>query len=346
MSDRVRAASCFAVARILRALVIGLALLSPACGDKGPTRPPPAGPFTQCPADIQIDSPDGGAVPVNYGLPGASGGTPPYTIVCEPVSGTSLGLGTHTITCRVTDAAGRGALCTFSVRVVQPPRLSLSRFLAFGDSLTEGEVSAPPSFGFRVVEPENSYPTKLEGLLRMRYRGQSLVVINAGRGGEFVGRGATRERLEARIDGDRPEVLLLMEGFNDLNLEAQRDEPGQPYLREAVATIEEMVEIARSGGLRVFLATIPPVRPPGTKNLSPELPALIESYNAEMRSVAESEGAVLVDVYSAMVNRLDLIGVDGLHPTAQGYELIAQTFFDAIRANLEASSGSELRRWR
>ena len=328
----------------MRIVAIALAVASAGCGD-GPTQPPPAGPFTQCPADIQIDSPDGGQVPVNYGLPGASGGTPPYAVVCNPASGTSLGLGAYTITCTVTDAAGRTAICSFAVRVVQPPRLSLDRFLAFGDSITEGQVSAPPSFWFPVVEPENSYPTKLDGLLRARYRGQSLTVINAGRGGERAGDSSTRDRLEDRIARDRPEALLLMEGANDLTLEAQQGGPDHPYLTDAVESVREMVATTRSGGVRVFLATIPPARPPGTKNLPPELPQLIAEYNQEIRSVAEEEGVLLVDVYAAMINRLDLIGEDGLHPTVAGYELIAQTFFDAIRANLEASPGSGRRPW-
>jgi lysophospholipase L1-like esterase len=30
-----------------------------------------------------------------------------------------------------------------------------------------------------------------------------------------------------------------------------------------------------------------------------------------------------------------LIGEDGLHPSAAGYQRIADTFFDAIRKNLE-----------
>jgi hypothetical protein len=32
----------------------------------------------------------------------------------------------------------------------------------------------------------------------------------------------------------------------------------------------------------------------------------------------------------------DLIDFDGLHPTAAGYQLIAATFFTAIKQNLEA----------
>jgi hypothetical protein len=36
------------------------------------------------------------------------------------------------------------------------------------------------------------------------------------------------------------------------------------------------------------------------------------------------------------------IGSDGLHPTQAGYEAIARTFFDAVRARLEVPPGTTL----
>ena len=37
-----------------------------------------------------------------------------------------------------------------------------------------------------------------------------------------------------------------------------------------------------------------------------------------------------MEVYNGMRNRLDLIGADGLHPVPQGYDLMAQIFFDMM----------------
>jgi lysophospholipase L1-like esterase len=51
--------------------------------------------------------------------------------------------------------------------------------------------------------------------------------------------------------------------------------------------------------------------------------------------MALARGAVFVDVYAAWGNRSGLMGADGIHPTEAGYEVIAQTFFDAIRKALE-----------
>jgi lysophospholipase L1-like esterase len=55
-----------------------------------------------------------------------------------------------------------------------------------------------------------------------------------------------------------------------------------------------------------------------------------------MRVVASRQGAVLVDVYNALLPEVTrYIGVDGLHPNEAGYAKIADVFFQAIQANLE-----------
>jgi lysophospholipase L1-like esterase len=51
--------------------------------------------------------------------------------------------------------------------------------------------------------------------------------------------------------------------------------------------------------------------------------------------MAARERVPVVDVYNALKDRMDLIGIDDLHPTPEGYDVIAATFFEAIRANLE-----------
>ena len=94
-----------------------------------------------------------------------------------------------------------------------------------------------------------------------------------------------------------------------------------------------MAAEARRRGIRVFLATIAPGRPGASKTIAP---FLITDYNNRMRSVATTEGAILVDVNAALstdVNRY--IGIDGLHPNELGYARIAETFFAAIRAEFE-----------
>ncbi|MBI2221378.1 MAG: SGNH/GDSL hydrolase family protein [Acidobacteria bacterium] len=311
-----------------------LSMAAAHCGGKGPTAPP-AGPFTQCPADIQLDSPDGGPVAVTYSAPGASGGTPPYEVTCTPPSGTAVGLGTSTVTCSVVDSTGRGTICSFNVTVVRPPRLALSRFLAFGDSLTEGVTNEMPTF--RIVDYPNSYPQQLDALLRAHFRGQSLAVIPDGVGGELIS-GASQhspgaqKRLPVDLDAARPEVVLLMEGTNDLTAD-----PASPddLLARAVDGMRKMIDQAQSRGVRVFLATIPPINPAGTKGISPEAAAEVPVFNDRLRALAQAEGVVLVDVHAAISARPDLMSSDGLHLNTLGYGAVAQLFFDAIKRELE-----------
>jgi hypothetical protein len=49
-----------------------------------------------------------------------------------------------------------------------------------------------------------------------------------------------------------------------------------------------------------------------------------------------NRGAVLVDVYAALINDIpSFISVDNLHPTAAGLRVIGETFYAAVRAELD-----------
>ena len=70
-------------------------------------------PEITCPADITTDSTsDAGAV-VNYNEPNVAGAT----VACNPPSGSTFPIGTTTVECTATDAAGNVGRCTFDVTV-------------------------------------------------------------------------------------------------------------------------------------------------------------------------------------------------------------------------------------
>ena len=203
------------------------------------------------------------------------------------------------------------------------PLLSATRFLAFGDSITEGVVSPASQEG-----PTASYPSRLQERLSATYPHQMIVVWNAGRGGERATEGV--KRLPDAMREAQPNVLLLMEGVNDLNSDAE--------IGPTIGALESMIAYARSQGVEVFLATLPPQRRGGQRANSVDL---VPRFNEEVRKTATAAGATPVEVTSAF--DLALIGQDGLHPTEAGYRRLAEIFFDAIRTAFEHSSGTSAR---
>ena len=265
---------------------------------------------------------------MSYQTPIAAGGSAPVAVTCAPPSGSSFPVGSTQVACTATDARGASAACAFAIVVAGPPRLAATRFLSFGDSLTLGTTSVP-SIRFLEDMPD-SYPFKLQRLLAQRYTAQDMVVLNDGVGGEMASSPTLHSpggdvRLPQSVDINRPEVVLLMEGTNDLQALNPID---------AIEALEGMVRAARARRARVFLATIPPQKPGFRTNAASM--ALVPGFNDEIRALAAREGATLVEVFNGMRDRLDLIGADGLHPVPQGYDLMAQIFFDRIRATLES----------
>jgi lysophospholipase L1-like esterase len=259
-------------------------------------------------------------VPVTYPSPVASGGTAPITVVCTPTSGDAFPVGTTPVLCTATDAAAQRTTCAFTVAVTAKPVLSRTRFLAFGDSLTEGKLSLTADL--LVDSPAHSYPAKLLALLVERYPTQPISVINEGLGGERVTESSAR--FNSALSTHQPEAVLLMHGVNDLNT----GETGR--VQAVVDALEDQVKQARSRGMTAFVASLPPLGPP--KGSCPEC---VMPLNERIQNMAAARGAVFVDVYAAWGNRPELMGPDGIHPTEAGYEVIARAFFDAIRKTLE-----------
>jgi lysophospholipase L1-like esterase len=216
-----------------------------------------------------------------------------------------------------------------------PPQLSRTKFLAFGDSTTAGEVPIATNAGSAdegrnyklIIVPTAAYPTQLLGMLRARYMAQNAVleVVNSGAPTEWAEDGVLR--FPSVMTSVRPHAVLLLEGVNDLAALGTRG------VQSAWRAVDTMAKEARNRGARVFIATIPPPRPSGAKAVPI---ALIQSLNSNIRDTVRGEGAVLVDLFTALstdVNRY--MSFDGLHPSEAGYQKIAETFYEAIRQDLE-----------
>jgi lysophospholipase L1-like esterase len=207
--------------------------------------------------------------------------------------------------------------------------------VAFGDSITEGKLGPAGYTG----DPQfpNSYALALYNLMIARYTTQTIDMFDRGFGGERVVPDGVA-RLPVVLSGDAPQVLLLLEGVNDLI--------NGGSIASLVDGLRTMIRAARNRvpPIVVFLGTLLPERPGGLRAGHPEL---IAPANDAIRQLANAEGAILVDLYAAFGGSPDplLIDADGLHPTAAGYKKMGETFFSAIRglevpAALSRSNGS------
>lgn len=227
--------------------------------------------------------------------------------------------------------------CSSPTTIKVTPRLSVTRFTAFGDSITWGTASPPAAafhppgvLAFPLAPPSYSYPGRLHELLAGQYPDQTMSVSNEGWPGEAVADGLAR--LPDVVGSTNPEVLLLLDGANDL-----LGNPSSATTAYIASNLRDMVRAvkARQPSLHVFLATFPP-QMRGTipydrgvgRDFVPEL-------NQRIAAVASSEGATLVDLYAAFPPDLKpYIGLDGLHPTEQGFMLMAHAFGAVVQQKL------------
>jgi lysophospholipase L1-like esterase len=271
---------------------------------------------------------------VTYPTPSTQNGESPVSVACTPESGTKFPVGETRVDCTARDNRDRTATCSIIVRVSKAASLSRTRFLAFGDSLTAGEVTFPggifpngaPSIKL-VLVPSAAYPTILAKNLITAYPLQEdkISVANYGQSGEKAAN--ARDRFFIALNVVRPEAVLILEGANDIPL--GEDGAASSAARE----IRIMAAEARNRGMRVFLANLPPGRS-GNRQIRGDL---LLDYNNRMFDVARTEGAVFVDIFSSLSTNVNLyIGADGLHPTEAGYARMAETFQAAIRTALES----------
>ena len=145
---------------------------------------------------------------------------------------------------------------------------------------------------------------------------------NQGVPGELVTDPGTFPRFTGLTSSGAYDVVLLMEGANDL---------GNRSNAQIIVALNAMIDYARNQRLQVFLATIPPQNVDGCDPQCRGLEAgSVPLLNLDIAGLASRKGLPLVDVYQAFGGDLTKIGGDGLHPTADGYKLIADTFFAKI----------------
>lgn len=183
-----------------------------------------------------------------------------------------------------------------SDRVVTKPL----RIVAFGNSLTAG-------LG---VSPDQSYPAQLQR--RLREAGYGHEVINAGVSGDTTTGGL--RRLDWILKS-RPSMVILELGAND-------GLRGQP-LSLMASNLAKIIDGLQQAGVEVVLAgmQIPP-------NYGLDYTT---GFAALFEQLARDHSVTLIPFFlEGVAARKALNQADGIHPTAEGYRIVAQTVFDVI----------------
>ncbi len=197
--------------------------------------------------------------------------------------------------------------------------------MSFGDSITAG-VESQFDGVFLFDSPASAYPINLQGMLNRDNSPGGFVVANRGVPGE--GAYQAQGRLTSDLSSVRPQVVLLLEGVNDM-IGSGRS------ASQAAASVAALVDTARLFNCTVLVATMPQTfrseSPSG--QIRENARELIRPFNDELRRLVSGRQNVhIVDLYAAFEgggNR-SLMGGDGLHPTPAGYARMAQTFHARI----------------
>lgn len=340
--------SSLGIARLLlsTALVAPLAGCQSSDNPNGGTPVDPVLPLAlTCPSDVRVSDATMLTQPVNYSQPSAAGGVQPVSITCSPASGTAFPVGATPVSCSGSDAAtpARTAACNFTV-IVTPAiapvaTLSATRFMAYGDSITAGEIN-DDDLGGRcdnavtllpgpmILIPELAYPAVTLRLMSARYTNQAFTMVNEGLRNNPT---SDRARFLAALRAHRPQAVLFLQGVIDL---------GDSSAASIAANIDADIADAKAMGVSAFfLSTLTPVL--GFSRGCFVDSVDVRAVNDRIRALAASRpGVYLVDSYAAFQGHDEYLRGDGLHPTALGQQVLAQTFFDVIRSRLETTTAS------
>ncbi|MBB5712271.1 SGNH/GDSL hydrolase family protein [Sphingomonas xinjiangensis] len=179
------------------------------------------------------------------------------------------------------------------------------RVVFIGDSITDGWIDKDPGF-FR------------NGL------------VDRGIGGQTTPQMLVRFRQDV-IDL-RPQAVHIMAGTNDV-----AGNTGPATMETVQGNIRSMAELARANGIKVILASIPPAGEfPWAKDKRP-VPQ-IAAMNLWLRGYAAQNRFTFVDYHRAMALPSGAmkpgLASDGVHPTAQGYAVMAPLALAAIAKTL------------
>ncbi|HEY4806146.1 MAG TPA: arylesterase [Roseiarcus sp.] len=182
------------------------------------------------------------------------------------------------------------------------------RLVALGDSLTAGLGLAPGK----------AFPDRVEAALRAK--GWDVKVINAGVSGDTAADGLARYEWAVPPDGD---ALIIELGANDM-LRGLKPEATK-------ATLAAILDKARAAHLPTLLAGMR-----AAPNLGPEY---ADQFSAIYPALAKAYDVPLYPFFlDGVAGDPKLNQPDGLHPTADGVEVIVQKILPSVEALMKQAN--------
>ena len=176
---------------------------------------------------------------------------------------------------------------------------------------------------------EQCYPAVLQRLLDTRFGAGATQVRNFGYSGATASRGSNEPYWDTpsftSATRFAPHFVQMMLGTNDAQF-------ANAAARQTLAgDLSDLVEHFRAAGTQVLVADPPPVFPPVSEI---DFDALRDEVRPTVRRTTAEIGAPLVDFYSPLVGSgADF--PDGLHPTAEASERIAEIAYGALEPLME-----------
>ena len=191
--------------------------------------------------------------------------------------------------------------------------------VCFGDSLTEGYGGG----GIGQIDRSRSYPAYLQKKV-------SLPVVNAGISGDTTVDALAR--LETDVLSKNPQMVIIFFGANDFFQ--------QRPAAQTKFNLQTIINRTRSGERKIFLVSfLGDLEWEANLLNSPagmiftQHGALLSQYRIMFNELAEENNDInfIPNIWAGVWG---IHMTDPVHPSAAGYELIAETIYEAIRLHL------------
>jgi lysophospholipase L1-like esterase len=193
--------------------------------------------------------------------------------------------------------------------------LDNNKHIAFGDSITSGIINLQPA-------PDKGYVPRLEDLLRSGVN-PNASVLNRGKGAEYTSGGLSR--INSVITSDQAKTIYIMEGTNDIK-------DTSISIDSAAYNLEQMANICVNFNMKTFLGTIIPRM--GWEGIIEDR---IRALNGKITAIASNPSIHFADIFNAFLSYpggwTNLFS-DTTHPNETGYQIMAQTWYNAYAASL------------